>query len=341
MGLLEKIFSRLPRRQPHILADSLPIEGYMPEFKGVTKWLNTDPLTTADLRGKVVLVDFWTYSCINCIRTLPHLKAWHMHYANKGLRIIGIHTPEFPFEKDIANVEREVRRYGLDYAIAIDNDYTMWNAYQNHYWPAHYFIDGKGNVRYHHFGEGKYGHSEAIIQSLLRENGTIPSAAVMSEKVGPDPDFGKIGSPETYLGFDRMEYLGSPESVRVDEVRNYTGVRKPALNVFYLEGKWEVGDRFAVPMEAGAKIVYRTKAAKTNLVMDGAGKEYRISVLIDGKILDETNAGTDIGKPNATSVTVSHGRLYNIVDTKGAYDEHLLELTFEDPGVHIYAFTFG
>lgn len=341
MGLLESIFSRLPRRQPHISSDSLPIEGHMPPFEGITKWLNTDPLTTEDLRGKVVLVDFWTISCINCLRTIPHLKAWHKTYANKGLRIIGIHTPEFPFEKDIENVEREVRRYGLDYAIAIDNDYTMWNAYKNHYWPAHYFIDGKGDVRYHHFGEGKYGHSEAIIKSLLRENGAVPSATVVSEKVGSGPDFEKIGSPETYLGFDRMEYLGSPESVRVGEVQEYSGVREPALNVFYFDGKWEVNEHFAVPKEAGAKIIYRARAAKMNLVMDGVGKEHRVSVRINNKALDETDAGTDIGNPNATSVTVTNGRLYNLVDTKGAYGEYLLEMTFEDPGMHVYAFTFG
>jgi thiol-disulfide isomerase/thioredoxin len=327
--------------EPRVDPGSLPVEGRAPEFARIAAWFNSEPVAMASLRGKVVLVDFWTYSCINCIRTLPHVKAWHDAYKDRGLVIVGVHTPEFEFEKDPENVKAAIARYGIEYPVALDNDYATWEAYKNHYWPAHYFIDAKGNVRYHHFGEGAYGHSEAVIRALLAEAGSAPPETVAKEG-GKAPDFSRIGTPETYLGFDRMEYLGSPESVRLDEPSRYSAVNDPALNIFYFDGSWDVKRDHAVPAGSGARLVYKCRASKVNLVMAGSPEGKRVRVRVDGKALGDAMRGTDAKDENGEAVvTVKDGRLYELVDAKGDYADKLLELTFLDPGTKCYAFTFG
>lgn len=339
MGFLDR-FLRKP--EGPMSPQSLPIEAKAPEFKGLAGWINSEPLTLAGLAGKVVLLDFWTYSCINCIRTLPYVKGWHDAYKDRGLAIIGVHTPEFDFEKDRANVEAAVRKFGIAYPVALDNDYAMWNAYRNHYWPAHYFIDAQGNIRYQHFGEGGYDHSEAVINALLEEAGAARDGRDVSKKIDTDIDFGKIGTPETYLGFARIEYLGSPESVRKDAAQRYSAVRDPAKNIFYFDGAWEIRDEYATPKEAGAAVIYRISASKAHLVMDGGGAAARVRVTLDGKPLSDGNRGADASISAGESiVTARDGRMYDLVDLHGSYGTHLLRLEFLDPGVKCYAFTFG
>ncbi|MFA6604356.1 MAG: redoxin domain-containing protein, partial [Patescibacteria group bacterium] len=208
--MLRKKLAEFLGRGRRVDAATLLVEGRMPALDSAGPWLNSAPLAAADLAGRVVLIDFWTYSCINCLRTLPHLQAWHEAYGKTGLTIIGVHTPEFDFEKETINVQRAAERHGLTYPIVLDNDYVLWNRYRNRCWPAHYFIDAGGNIRYRHFGEGDYAHSEEIIRTLLAEAGKIPPAEPVHLA---EPTLACAGqlTPETYLGFDRVEYLGSPE----------------------------------------------------------------------------------------------------------------------------------
>lgn len=337
-GLLGKILGGGPAR---VTPESLPDEGEMPEFRGISDWINSDPLTRGDLAGRVVLVDFWTLSCVNCIRTLPHLKAWHDRYRDSGLTVIGVHTPEFAFEKNPDNVTAALERFGIGYPIALDNDYAMWKAYRNHYWPAHYFVDRKGRIRYHHFGEGGYGHSEAVLRALLSEDGTaLPDDAGTTEASGIDS--GRAGTPETYLGYERMEYLGSPEPVKMDEVSRYSSVLKPATNVFYLDGDWEISREWAAPRSKDATLLFRIKASQVNLVMDADGRMKRMRVGLDGGPLKDDELGADAKREgDAATVEVNEGRMYELVDARGKYGERELRLTFPDPGIKLYAFTFG
>lgn len=336
MGILSRFFR--PSGGSPVDPTTLPVEGRAPEFAGIERWLNGGPLTMAGLAGKVVLVDFWTYSCVNCVRTLPYVRAWHEAYRDKGLVVVGVHTPEFEFEKDAANVQAALAKYGITYPVAMDNGYATWNAYNNHYWPAHYFVDAKGDVRYHHFGEGNYGHSEEVIKTLLAEAGKDATGGV-SGAIDVGVDFKKIGSPETYLGFDRLEYLGSPETVRPGVITRFTAPKTATLNVFYFLGAWEVTADGAMPREAGAKIIYRVQAAKMHFVMDGAGKERRVRVTLDGSPLDRNARGADVSEDSV--ITVKEGRMYDVIDGHGDYGEKLVELTFLEPDVKCYAFTFG
>ncbi|HTM68590.1 MAG TPA: thioredoxin family protein [Candidatus Binatia bacterium] len=336
MSFLDRLF-----RKPAgpVTPQSLAVEGRAPEFAGIASWLNSAPLTMAGLRGKVVLVDFWTYSCVNCVRTLPYVQAWHRAYKDKGLVVVGVHTPEFEFEHDFANVETAVKRFGIEYPVAVDNDYAMWNAYKNRYWPAHYFIDVRGDVRYQHFGEGGYGHSEEVIKALLMEAGRPSPETDAAQDVPSDTDFARIGTPETYLGFQRLEYLGSPEGVRKDEPKRYTAVLAPALNIFYLDGLWEIRDDYAVPREPGAAIVYKFSAAKAHLVMDAMPDGVKIKAALDGKPLAADQRAGDVAEDS--TVTVREGRMYDLVDLRGKYGAHVLRLEFQGPGAKVYAFTFG
>lgn len=336
MGIFSRIF-RAAGGDP-VDPTSLPVEGKAPEFAGIIAWLNGGPLTMAGLAGKVVLVDFWTYSCVNCVRTLPYVQAWHEAYKEKGLVIVGVHTPEFDFEKNESNVRDAVMKFGITYPVAMDNGYVTWNAYNNHYWPAHYFVDANGNVRYHHFGEGNYGHSEEVIKALLAEAGA-EAAGDVSSGIAAGVDFKKIGSPETYLGFDRLEYLGSPETVRPGVVTRFTAPKTASLNVFYFVGAWEVMNDCAIAREAGAKIIYRIRASKVHFVMDGAGEKRKVRVTVDGKPPGEKIRGNDVGADGV--VIVTDGRMYDIVDGRGDYGEKLVELTFLESGVKCYAFTFS
>lgn len=300
--------------------------GRMPEFDGIAEWLNGGPIKQADLRGKVVLVDFWTYSCINCIRTLPYVTSWHEKYKEKNFTVIGIHTPEFAFEKNPDNVRREIKRFGITYPVALDNDYRTWNNFDNHYWPAKYLFDAEGRLRYAHFGEGEYDVTERRIQELVREAGIEAEMAVT--EMPAVVDFSRIGTPETYLGYSRMEFLGSPEDVLRDRPQTYTDAADPERNRFYFSGSWKVEKERAIPSQLGAKIVYRYKAAKVNLVMGATdGKPAKVRVMIDGKLVGE--------------LTVLEERLYDLFDDGGVYGEHLLELIFDDADIAVYAFTFG
>jgi thiol-disulfide isomerase/thioredoxin len=299
----------------------------MPEFAGIEAWLNSGPLSERDLRGKVVLIDFWTYSCINCIRTLPYVTSWHDAYADDGLVVIGVHTPEFAFEREEANVRKAIERHGIRYPVALDNGYATWNAYGNRYWPAKYLFDDRGRLRYFHFGEGKYDETEANIRALLQEAG-MDGMADMAEVTGAaTPDFRKIGTPETYLGYGRMDLLGSPEPVLRDEVQRYTAPDAPRLNRFYYDGAWRVEEERGVLAEAPGRIVFRYSAAAANLVMGPTNGPVRVEVRIDGELLK--------------TISVDEEKLYELADFGSAYGEHLLELRFLDPGIAVYAFTFG
>jgi len=328
-----------------IAPGSLPIEGKMPDFTGIAGWINSEPLTKEELRDKVVLIDFWTYSCVNCVRTLPHLIAWHQNYADRGLVIVGVHSPEFEFEAERANVESAVKKFGIEYPVALDSDRATWNAYRNRYWPAHYFVDRAGKIRYHHFGEGGYRHSEQVIRTLLQEDGgELP---IWTDTDAADRlDVRDVGSPETYLGYDRQDLLGSPESVLLDDVRHYSIPKTPALNVFYLEGEWEIRGEYVMPRSAGARLVYRYRGAEVNLVLEcgsaGVREQCVMEVLLDGEPLSEKSLGEDVKMVDGKSVVeVSEARMYRLVNTDGYSDEHLLELEFPKPGIKCFAFTFG
>ncbi|MFA1672162.1 cytochrome c biogenesis protein DipZ [Rhizobium mongolense] len=329
------------RNQP--FRSSLPIEGGSPSLNGAVEWLNSPPLTTEQLRGKVVLVDFWTYSCINCIRTAPYVRAWAEKYKNQGLVVIGVHAPEFAFEKKIDNVKKAVEDFKIGYPVAIDNDYKIWRAFENSYWPAHYLIDAKGNIRYHHFGEGNYRQTEQAIQDLLREAGSeMPStASVTPDAKGAEasPDLKNVRSGETYLGYKRATSFASPENLRADAANAYS-IDEPGLNEWGLSGTWTVGAEQAVLNRPDGSIVYRFSARDLHLVLGpgAAGKPVRFQVTIDGKA-PGPNHGADTDADGQG--TVMSTKLYQLVRQSGDVEERTFEIRFLDPGVEAYAFTFG
>lgn len=339
MSIFRRLFGR---EADKVEPSSLPVESKMPEFAGAGPWFNSEPLTPQILRGKVVLIDFWTYSCINCIRTLPHVNAWRESFSDRGLVIIGVHTPEFDFEKNPENVKNAISRFGIRYPVVMDNDYRLWNAYKNRYWPAHYFVDRRGNIRYHHFGEGGYGHSAAVIRALLSEGNTLDAGSVSGPTIADDAALDQIITPETYLGYDRVEYLGSPEPVAPDATRKYSVPRVPANNIFYLRGLWTVRAQFAESAETGSAIVYRVRAAKVNLVMEGPASGGRVEIFMDGKPLNPEAKGDDVTLEAGSAVAhIKEGRLYNLISTGGEYRERLVELRFLDSGIKAFAFSFS
>ncbi|TAY33159.1 cytochrome c biogenesis protein DipZ [Rhizobium leguminosarum] len=321
----------------------LPVEGRAPSLDGAVEWLNSEPLTTEQLRGKVVLVDFWTYSCINCIRTIPYVRAWAEKYADQGLVVIGVHAPEFAFEKKIDNVKRAIGDFQIGYPVAIDNDYSIWRAFENSYWPAAYLIDAKGQIRYHHFGEGNYSRTEKAIQDLLREAGsqTTASAPVVPDAKGVEagPDLGNIGSGETYLGYEQAANFASPEGLQADTAKNYS-IAEPGLNGWGLSGTWIVGRDQATLDQPGGGITYRFSARDLHLVLGpGAGdKPIRFQVKIDGKAPGPDH-GSDIDADGNGTVTAT--RLYQLVRQSGTVAARNFEIRFLDPGLQAYAFTFG
>ncbi len=318
---------------------SLPVLGTMPEFTGITAWINSPPLTAAGLRGKVVLVDFWTYSCINCIRTFPFVTSWYDRYRKDGFVVVGVHTPEFAFEKDEGNVRRAVARYGIRYPVALDNRYRTWNAYNNSAWPADYLFDAQGRLREVHFGEGKYEETEMAIRELLKEARllTVPMA------VGPvrsNVDFALIDSPETYIGYARSENFVSPEKVARDRTRTYTAPERLGLNEWALRGEWKIRRQYASLRAPGGEIRFRFRAPQLNLVMRAAGEPLRAEVLLDGKPIPADFRGADVS-PDGT-VTIGFSRLYNLVRLPpGEKREHTFGLAIADKGADLYAFTFG
>jgi cytochrome c biogenesis protein CcdA/thiol-disulfide isomerase/thioredoxin len=327
---------------PHESAGALPVEGTMPSLDGAVEWLNSKPLTAEALRGKVVLVDFWTYSCINCLRTIPYVRAWAEKYKNDGLVVIGVHTPEFAFEKQPANVKKAVADLKIDYPVAIDNNYAIWRAFDNMYWPAHYFIDAQGRIRHHHFGEGEYAKSEEVIRQLLREAGkNVPEQLTDVRGTGAEaaPDMANIKSPETYLGYDRAENFMSPGGAVRDESHDYAaGVLK--RNDWSLAGSWTVDPENAALDRAGGAIRYRFHARDLHLVLGPGtdGKPVRFKVTIDGAV-PGADHGVDTDANGEGIVTGQ--RLYQLVRQEGEVRDRTFEIQFLDPGVQAFAFTFG
>ena len=322
---------------------ALPVEGRMPSLDGAIEWINSAPLTAPELRGKVVLVDFWTYSCINCLRSLPYVRAWAEKYKDQGLVVIGVHAPEFAFEKQLPNVRQAVKDLRVDYPVAVDNDWTIWRAFKNNYWPAHYFIDAQGRIRHHHYGEGEYDVSEAVIQRLLREAGHDVKGDPVQVAAGgaqAAPDDAHDLSPETYVGYARAERFVSPGGAVRDAGRVYTMPPAPTLNQWGLAGAWTVRDENAVADQPHAKIAYRFHARDLHLVLGprADGRPVRFRVTIDGKppLADH---GMDVDEHGDGSVTAQ--RLYQLVRQQGAVGDHLFEIEFLDPGVQAFAFTFG
>ncbi|MYM24615.1 redoxin domain-containing protein [Duganella sp. FT135W] len=335
----------MARRAMTPAADTLPVEGKLPSLNGAVEWLNTAPLTAEQLKGKVVLIDFWTYSCINCLRTLPYTKAWADKYRDQGLVVIGVHAPEFAFERNVNNVRKAVKDQGINFPVAIDNDYAIWRAFGNQYWPAHYFIDAKGQIRHHHFGEGDYAESEQVIQQLLEEAGRkdVTNTVVSAEDaqgIQQQSDMGQVSSPETYLGYDRAENFASPEKQAANAARQYTAPAKPALNQWGLAGNWLSQPEQVTLNQANGSIVYRFHARDLHLVLGPGkdGKPVRFRVTIDGAAPGKDH-GADVAANG--SGTIDSQRLYQLVRQSGPVGDHTFSIEFLDSGVQAYVFTFG
>jgi thiol-disulfide isomerase/thioredoxin len=322
----------------------LPFEGELPSFSGATAWLNSPPLTAADLHGKVVLVDFWTYTCINWLRTLPYVRAWAEKYKEHGVVVIGVHTPEFPFEHDIENVRRAAQDMRVSYPIAVDNDYAIWDAVDNHYWPALYIADAQGRIRYHQFGEGAYEQSEMIIQHLLAEAGIggLAHDLVSVDARGAEAaaDWSDLRSPENYLGYERTENFASPGGALVDRRHVYTAPERLRLNQWALAGEWTVGRGAVALNEANGRIAYRFHARDLHLVMGpkARGTSVRFRVFIDGQAPGGAYGG-DVDEQGRG--TVSDQRLYQLIRQPGPIADRQFEIEFLDAGVEAFAFTFG
>jgi cytochrome c biogenesis protein CcdA/thiol-disulfide isomerase/thioredoxin len=323
---------------------ALPVEGSLPSLAGGVEWLNSPPLTPDELKGKVVLVDFWTYSCINCLRSIPYVRAWADKYKDQGLVVIGVHAPEFAFEKNIGNVKQAVAKLRIDYPVAVDNDYAIWRAFNNEYWPADYFIDAKGQIRHHFFGEGDYAESEKVIQQLLAEagKGNLPVDMVSVSATGAEAasDAADVKSPETYIGFARSENFASPGGAVGDTPHVYsTGDLKP-LNNWGLSGDWTIGGQSATLNKTDGAIAFRFHARDLHLVLGPSadGKPVRFRVTIDGAAPGESH-GADINADGEGMVT-DH-RLYQLVRQSGPITDHTFSIQFLDPDVQAYAFTFG
>jgi thiol-disulfide isomerase/thioredoxin len=322
----------------------LYIEGDIPSLGGATEWLNSPPLTAIALRGKVVLIEFWTYTCINWLRTLPYVRAWAEKYKDKGLVVIGVHSPEFEFEKTLDNVRRAVKVMNIDYPVAVDSDHVIWRAFRNSYWPALYFVDANGHVRYHQFGEGDYEQSERIIQKLLVESGAI---GIGPELVSVDPhgleaaaDVKSLRSSENYVGYERTENFVSRDGTIFDKPHVYVSPARLWLNHWALSGNWTVGNQVIVLNNANGRIVYRFHARDLHLIMGlaerGASARFRVS--IDGQAPGAAH-GIDVDEQG--NGTVTEQRLYQLIRQNEPISDRLFEIEFLDSGVQAYSFTFG
>jgi thiol-disulfide isomerase/thioredoxin len=322
----------------------LPIEGDMPSLDGATTWLNSPALSAAGLRGKVVLIDFWTYTCINWLRTLPYVRAWAEKYKEQGLVVIGVSTPEFEFEHTVENVRRSVKDMGITYPIAIDNDYAIWRAFDNNYWPALYFVDARGHIRHHKFGEGDYEQSERMIQQLLAEagRGGNDRALVSVNGAGTEAaaDWGSLKSPENYVGYERTENFASPGGTALDKPHVYTAPPRLGLNHWALSGDWTVGRQATASNQAKGRIVYRFHARDLHLVMGpvAPGTSVRFRVLIDGQPPGAAH-GIDVDAQGYGTVTEQ--RLYQLIRQPKPISDREFQIEFLDPGVAAFAFTFG
>jgi thiol-disulfide isomerase/thioredoxin len=325
------------------MADS-PVEGSLPSLAGATGWLNSPPVTAADLGGHVVLVNFWTYTCINWLRQLPYVRAWAERYKDHGLVVIGVHTPEFDVEHHLDNLRRAATDLRVDYPIVVDNDYAIWDAFGNRYWPALYFVDAQGQIRHHRFGEGDYEHSEATIQRLLTEAG---AAGIGQDLVSVDPggveaaaDWDSLWSPENYLGYQRTENFASPNGAVLGTHHLYAAPARLALNHWALAGDWTVQPQAIVLHQAEGRILYRFHARDLHLVMAPTtpGRPIRFRAHLDGEPPGAAH-GTDVNDQG--NGTLTEPRLYQLIRQPGPIGDHTFEITFLDPGVQAYAFTFG
>jgi cytochrome c biogenesis protein CcdA/thiol-disulfide isomerase/thioredoxin len=323
----------------------LPIEGQLPALEPATLWLNSPPLTRDSLRGKVVVIDFWTYSCINCLRSLPYVKGWFERYKNYGLVVIGVHTPEFAFEKDPDNVRRAVHDLGINYPVALDNDYAIWREFSNQYWPAHYFIDALGRIRAHHFGEGNYTASEEIIRQLLIDSGAkdlpqLIASATSATGVEIAADGAHLRSPETYVGYEHAQHFASPSDIAPDVSKAYSAPAKLNLNEWALAGSWLVGEENATLVRAPGTIVFRFQARDLHLVL-GPGANHKaihFRVTLDGTA-PATSHGVDVDA-SGNGIVREH-RLYQLIRQTGSVGEHTFSIQFLDADVQAFAFTFG
>ena len=322
----------------------LPTEGHLPGFEGATGWLNSPPLSLEEVRGKVVLVDFWTYTCINWLRTLGYVRAWSEKYRDQGLVVVGVHTPEFPFEKDEDNVRRAVGDMRVEYPVALDPDYAVWRAFANRYWPAVYIADGEGRIRHHQFGEGGYEDCERAVQQLLAEAG---HDGIGDDLVSVDPegfevqaDWTNLQSPETYLGYGQAENFASPGGADLDQASTYAVPDRLVLNQWALAGEWTIERGASVLNAPGGRIAFRFHARDVNLVLGppARGASIPFRVLVDGEPPGDAG-GFDVDEQG--NGTVDHQRLYQLVRERGSIADRTFEIEFSAPGVEAYVFTFG
>jgi thiol-disulfide isomerase/thioredoxin len=310
---------------------------HMPSLGGATGWLHSEPLAPTELRDHVVLVDFWTLTCINWLRTEPYVRAWAQAYRDDGLVVIGVHTPEFSFEHEIDLVRQASKERAIDYPVAVDNDYEIWSAFDNHYWPALYFVDGEGIIRDHHFGEGRYEQSERVIQRLLGVERELISVEGLG--VEAEADWDHLRTPETYLGYERGEHFASPDGAAFDERRAYELPERLRVNHWALDGEWTVGREHVVLDQAGGSIAYRFHARDAHLVLSpGAQKPIPFRVLLDGEAPGPSH-GVDVDE-DGTGL-LRDGRLYQLVREPDTVRERTLQITFLEPGAEAYVFTFG
>ena len=343
-SLAEPTRDKRATKQLKPMAIRIPRQGELPSFSGATLWLNSQPLQPADLRGKVVLVEFWTYTCINWRRTLPYVRAWAEKYKDQGLVVIGVHTPEFTFERNTDNVRWAIKDMNIGFPVAMDNNYAIWRAFDNQYWPALYFVDAKGAIRHHQFGEGNYEQSERVIQQLLAEAGMkgVSDMAAKVEPEGPEvaADWGHLGSGENYLGYERTSNFASPGGAVENRRQNYTGPGRLRLNEWALSGNWTMGPEANVLNVANGRIIYRFHARDVNLIMGPAPRigQMRFRITIDGKEPGESH-GTDIdGQGNGV---VNGQRMYQLIRQQGPIVDREIAVEFLDPGVEVFDFTFG
>jgi hypothetical protein len=310
---------------------------HMPSLGGATEWFNSEPLGAAELRGHVVLVDFWTLTCINWLRTEAYVRAWWQTYRNDGLVVIGVHTPEFSFEREIDRVRQATKDRAIDYPVAVDNDYEVWSAFDNHFWPALYFVDAEGIIRDHHFGEGRYEQSERVIQRLLGVERELVSVEGLG--VEAEADWDHLRTPETYLGFGRSEHFASPDGAAFDERRAYEFPGYLRSNHWALAGEWTIGRENVVLDQAGGSIAYRFEARDAHLVLSsGVRGPIPFQVFVDGEAPGPSH-GVDVDE-NGNGL-LRDGRLYQLVREHDAVRERILEITFLEPGAEAYVFTFG
>ena len=320
------------------------MEGELPSFSGATAWLNSPPLTADSLRGNVVLIDFWTYTCINWLRTLPYVRAWAEKYRDYGVVTIGVHAPEFSFEHDLENVRRAVKDRRVDYPIAIDNDFAIWHAFTNHYWPALYLVDALGHIRYHHFGEGAYEQSEMMLQHVLAEAGIggIDDELVSVDAQGAEAaaDWDSLRSAENYVGYERTEHFASPGDAVLDTPHVYAFPARFSLNQWALAGEWTVGEQTIALNAANGRIAYRFHARDLHLVMGRAsrGTSVRFRVFLDGQAPGAAH-GSDVDEQG--NGTVSEQRLYQLIRQPGPIADRQFEIEFLEAGVEAFVFTFG